>query len=382
MPRDRRYTTTLAQGALLLGVIALLAFGVGSSAARPNSGHASGAVSGPLIVGLAEGASGWGGASAGTRLAQLTASGARWLRETFQWGTIEPRPGKFSWSYYDNYMLQASKRGVHPIALLDGAPGWAAPTPISVPKNPTVYAKYVAAVVGRYGENGSFWRAHSSLKRSAIRVYELWNEPYFSNGNGGYWSPARYARLVKAASIAGHKQDRGAKFLLEADMAAHLSRVWGWWVDDLYRAMPDLNKYFNGVAVHDYGSDVTHSPRIIPGQPYDGFGHVRRIQNIRQQFVSHGGANKPFWIMEAGWSTCTQQSIDCVRAQQQVKNFKTFFGYVRGIWKGWVQAALIYRYQDGSQPDTVQDGYGLVYGNGGPKPAFWVFEQQVALSPR
>ena len=43
--------------------------------------------------------------------------------------------------------------------------------------------------------------------------------------------------------------------------------VFRWWVDSLYRAMPNLNRYFDGVAMHDYGSDATHLAPIRAGLP-------------------------------------------------------------------------------------------------------------------
>jgi hypothetical protein len=371
---------------VLLGFIALTALPACSTAhqavRKPAADlGATVAVSGRLVVGLAEGASGWGGASTGPELNRLTsASGARWLREEFLWSSIEPRPGKFTFSYYDHYMLLAARRGVHPIPLLDGTPRWAGATPQTIPSDPTAYAQYVAAVVGRYGPHGSFWTKHPLLRRSAIRAVELWNEPYFDYNNAGDWNPGRYAQLVKAAAIAGRRVDRGAKFLLGAEMASHLNGVWTWWVDGLYMALPSLNRYFDGVAVHDYGTDVTTLPAIVAGRPYGGNGHMRRIEDIRRQFIAHGAAGKPFWIMESGWSTCTQNSVDCVTRAQQAANLKTLFNYLRTRWRNWVQGVFVYRYQDGAHPNTVQDGYGLLNSNGTPKPALAIFRSQAAAS--
>jgi hypothetical protein len=364
-----------SDGGLRLIIAALLAVlllgGCGENS------HASGA--GP-IVGLADGASGWGGASTATRLDTLQATGTHWLRDSFLWSKIEPRPGRFVFAYYDHYMLEVASRRLHVVALLDNTPSWAGATPETIPKDPSAYAAYVAAVVARYGPSGSFWRRHPMLRGSAIRVFELWNEPYFNSGNAGDWDPAAYANLVKAADIAGHHVDPRIQFLLEAEMQAHQDRVWTWWVDALYQAVPNLNYYFNGVAVHDYGYNLTTVPTIIRGEPYDGYGDIFRIFNLRQQFIAHHAANKPFWITEAGWSTCTQRGPDCVSEAQQARNLKTLFGYVRGRWRKWVRAVLIYRYGDGSQPSTVQDAYGLVHLNGKPKPALSVFRAQALRS--
>jgi hypothetical protein len=277
-------------------------------------------------------------------------------------------------------MLAAARRGFHVVALLNDSPRWAAPAATAVPSNASAYGAFVAAVVGRYGAHGSFWTKHRTLSGSAIEAYELWNEPYFSSGNNGHYDPASYANLVKAAGTAGHALDPTAKFLLEAEMESQLNGVWTWWVDALYRALPSLNNYFDGIAVHDFGHDTKTLPPMIAGQPYAGYGHIRRIEDIRRQFINHGAVTKPFWIMETGWSTCTQASIDCTTAATQAANLSTLFSYLRGTWKNWVQAAFIYRYEDGASPNTVQGGYGLAHLSGKAKPALAIFSQLARAS--
>ncbi len=330
---------------------------------------------GGVVIGLSEGAAGWGGQSTAPRLNSLTSStGTKWLRDVFAWSKIEPRKGQFRFSYYDHYVLLAARKGLHIVAQLDSTPRWAGSSEFSVPSNPSIYAHYVAAVVHRYGAHGTFWQKYPTLSGSAITTYELWNEPYFDNGNAGHYDPARYANLVKAAGTAGHAADPSSKFLIEAEMEAHLNGVWTWWVDALYHAVPNLNSYFDGVAVHDFGSDTRTLNPIVAGQPYGNFGHIRRIEDLRRQLLHHGAAAKPFWIMETGWSTCTEHSRDCVSAAKQAANFATLFRYLRTSWKGWVRGAFIYRFQDGTQPRTVQGGYGLVHLSGRPKPALRLFK--------
>ncbi len=332
-----------------------------------------------LIVGLADGAAGWGGSTTAPRLNSILATtGAKWVRDPFNWSTIEPAPGRFSFAYYDHYMLAIGRRHMHVLAQLIDAPAWAAPTPETVPRDPGPFARYVAAVVGRYGPHGSFWRAHPSLSGSAITVYEVWNEPYFAGGNDGSYDPGSYARLIKAAGAAGHAVAPSARFLLEAEMVSHLDRVWTWWVDALYQAVPGLNRYFDGVAVHDFGSDTQTLNPIVYGKPYGNFGHIRRIEDLRRQFLAHGAGSKPFWITEAGWSTCTQHSIDCVSDARQASNFTTLFSDLSTRWKRWVQAVFIYRFKDGLEPQTVQGGYGVVTLAGRPKPALHLFRSFAA----
>ena len=105
-----------------------------------------------------------------------------------------------------------------------------------VPADPSAYAAYVAAVVGRYGPHGTFWTAYPALAGYAIGTFELWNEPYDDSGNNGDYDPGGYARMVKAAAIAGRQADPDAHFLLAAENQAQLvGSNWVWWIDALYQ---------------------------------------------------------------------------------------------------------------------------------------------------
>jgi hypothetical protein len=366
--------------ALLVAICALIAafaggIGRGRAASSP-APSASAASHSALIVGLADGAAGYGDASTGPRLDVMKRdSGARWMRDQFLWRQIEPRPGHFSFSYYDHYMLAVGQRGMHVVAQLEGAPKWAAPSDFAIPAKPAAYASYVAAVLHRYGKGGTFWKAHPKLSGSAITAVELENEPYFPNGNGGHYDPARYTRLVKASYIAAHRVDRSAKILLEADMATHqYGHTFRWWVDSLYRAMPHLNRYFDGVAMHDYGSDATHLAPIRAGFPYQNFDRTRRIEDVRAQFVRHHAANKPFWIMELGFTTCRLHNVDCLSESAQAADLRTMFRYVTTRYRSWVRSVFVFRYQDAGTGAGFYDGYGLLRANGSPKPAMSVFK--------
>jgi hypothetical protein len=364
--------------AVAVAVFAAVSSAGGSPARRPAErlfvpGPA--AVTSPLVVGLSNGAAGYGGASTARQITRMTdGSDAKWFREAFLWSRMEPRQGQFNFAYYDHYMLVAGQHGLHVVAQLVSTPKWAGRHPFSIPADPDLFAAFVAAVVGRYGVGGTFWQAHPALAGSAITTFELWNEPYFANGNAGRYNPGRYAQMVKAASIAGHAVSPSTNFLIEAEMEAHLQGVWTWWVDALYKAVPDFNSYFQGVAVHDFGVDVKHLYPIRAGKPYPNFGRLRRIQDLRRQFLSHDAGDKPFWILESGWSTCTTPGKGCVSLEQQAANLRTLIRYIHGPWKDWVQSVFVYRYKD-SNPKTVQGAYGLIQVNGKDKPAMAVFKR-------
>ncbi|MGH2929824.1 MAG: hypothetical protein ACRDL8_16605, partial [Solirubrobacteraceae bacterium] len=353
---------TISLALFACALIALLTSGIACGRAiapRVQRATTAAAVHSPLIVGLADGAAGYGGGSTDPRLSAVSkATGAKWLRDQFWWNRIEPRPGHFNFRYYDHYMLSVGQHHMHVVAQLEGSPRWAARSLFAVPASPNAYAAYVAAVLHRYGKGGTFWKAHPALAGSAITAVELWNEPYFPYGNAGHYDPARYARLVRAAYIAAHRVDRSVKVLLEADMATYHYNVWRWWVDSLYLAMPSLNRYFDGVAMHDYGNDATHLTPIRAGQPYQNWDRTRRIEDVRAQFVRHHAANKPFWIMEMGFTTCHVRNGQCVSEAAQAADLKTMFGYIKGRYRSWVQAVFVYCFQDANGGIGHYDGYG------------------------
>ena len=381
--------------ALIAAACAMVAFAPLSAAQRPAAARSSAATrtaasatgSGP-IVGLIAGTAQWQDIGMAGRLHEvISTSDTKWLREGFYWSRIEPKPGTFTFAHYDHLVLLAAQREVHLMALLYMAPKWAARTSTSVPANPAAYAAYVAAVVGRYGPGGTFWQSHPNLASYAIQTFEIWNEAYYATGDGGHYDPGRYARLVKAAVTAGRAANPAAKFLMGAEMEGEFvqsggARSWVWWVDAMYKAVPDLNNYFDGVSVHPYGHDITHRSPAIPGQPYYGYDQMRRIELIRKQFVSHGAASKPFWVTEVGWPTCTHGTIRCVTPAGQRKSLDTLMRYAETRWKSYVRAVFVFYFDDvGRNSANPDNDYGLIYFNRRPKLALPAFRAFARISP-
>jgi hypothetical protein len=306
----------------------------------------------------------------------VSRTGVKWMRQDFFWNQIEPRPGVFDFSRYDQYVLLSAQHGVHLLPLLFDTPSWAGATDSSIPADPSGFAGYAAAVVRRYGPHGTFWAQHPDVAAYAIQTFELWNEPYYDNGNGGNYDPARYAHLVKAAAISGRNADPAARFLIAAEnQAQHVGSNWVWWVDALYQAVPDLNNYFDGVSVHPYGVNLTQMSMPTKGLAYDGYQQIRRVEAIRREFVSHNASNKPLWITEVGWPTCSSGSDRCTTLAGQADRLKTIFDYAHSTWKPYLQGLFVYSYDD-SHPNSSdpESNYGLAYNDGTPKPALSVFK--------
>jgi polysaccharide biosynthesis protein PslG len=374
MPRrvtSKRVVMTLAGATAALAI----AFASLSSAKTQSSSvRATQASAGP-VVGLISGAAEWSQPSQRLNTI-LSHTKVKWVREGFFWYKLEPKSGRFNFRHYDQFMLLAARRHVHVLALLYQAPRWAAPAQNAVPSNPSAYAAFVAAVVHRYGPNGTLWAHHQQLRPYAVTTFDLWNEPYYDNGSAGRYDPARYARLVRAAATAGRAADGSARFLLAAEMQGTMisGHRWLWWVDAMYRAVPDLNRYFDGISVHPYGHDITHRSPAIVGQAYFGYDQMRRVEIIRSEFVQHGAANKPFWATEVGWPTCRGGSNRCVSTRGQVASLRAMVYYSKTIWASYMRAVFVYYSDDqrGSRSDSEND-YGLTYVNHAAKPALSVF---------
>ncbi|MFL5832093.1 MAG: beta-galactosidase [Solirubrobacteraceae bacterium] len=339
------------------------------------------AVSGSLDVGLNTNVGGWSDEAA--RMNEIESqSGTKWMREAFDWSQIEPRRGTYDFSRYDWLVTLAAQNKVHLVANLVDTPSWAGAAWNTIPTDPSGFAEFVSTIVGRYGPHGSFWSTHPDLPKVPVRTYELLNEPYYDNGNAGDYDPGRYARLVKAAGTAGHSADRGAGFLLAAENEARsVGDSWMWWVAALYQAVPDLNDYFDGVAVHPYGTDLTNLSYPTPGRAYTGYDQIRRVESIRREFVAHDAADKPLWLTEVGWPTCTDGgSSRCTTTTGQAQRIQSVFDYARRTWKDYVQGIFVYGYQDNGQNSADPDNdYGLVTWSGAAKPSLAVFKNQLAL---
>ena len=322
-------------------------------------------------MGINANVAGWGDASTQPRLDQVTSqTHTKWLREEFRWNTIEPSPGQFDFSYYDHFMLIAAQAGEHVLPVLyDTPPGPAPPTTRSrLTRAPTRSSSPPSSAAT--APTAASGISTPACAAQPSRPGRLWNEPYYSSGDNGNYNPGDYARLVKAAAIAGRAADPNAKFLLASEMqsARDSNGNWQWWTDALYQAVPDLNNYFDGVAVHPYGTNTTS---LNPDGPRPA------LQQLRQH-AAHSGhppaVHQPRRRQQALLDhrdrlVDLHHNPNCVTPAQQAANLTTLFADLHGSWSNWVQAAFLYHYTDGTNPTSnIQDGFGLTTNTPTPSP--------------
>jgi polysaccharide biosynthesis protein PslG len=293
------------------------------------------------------------------------------------WPSVERQRGRWSWGQFDEQFAITARHGVTILPLLMGVPGWAGGNEYSIGTDQKGFANYTARVVRRYGPRGSFWRAHPNLPYRPARWFEVWNEPYLSLFSEGGPNPAAYARLFKAAAIAGHKASPSARFLLAADESGQTeSGSLEPWIGPMYSAVPDLNRYFDGVAVHPY-SAPSGPLQFTPG--HNARFQFRRIETIRNEFVARGAERKPFWITEIGWSTCPANPDDCTTEGKQATYLGQMLHTVKTNYASFVRAVFIYNYRDSpssSDPRNKEVWFGLIRRDGSPKPAWNVLRAE------
>jgi hypothetical protein len=242
-------------------------------------------------------------ASLQQQLGQMVASGVESIREAFSWSAAQPYAsfaqvpaamrGGFeniggvptTFAAIDPIVGTAAARGVSLLPVVLYAPTWDArsapagdlPGPASV----APYAHFLAALVGRYGPRGTFWRKNPQIPKLPIRMWQIWNEP----DHAVYWPiqpfERSYMRLVHAAHDAIKSADPGAKVVL----AGMPDYSWTY-LAQIYK-IPGARRFFDVVAAHPFTSKPD--------------GVITILKLIRDVMDHNGDASKPILATEVSW---------------------------------------------------------------------------------
>lgn len=298
------------------------------------------------------------------RLAAET--GVQAVREDLSWRLTEPRPNRYDWTGYDGVVRAATEAGLMVLPILDDPPSWASPGGC-LPTDPGPYASFTAAAVARYGPGGEFWRDNPELPERPLLWYELWNEPWNAPCNR---DPAIYARLVAAAVNAGRTARLAAQFLIDGD--TFYTTPGGQradWIAGMYAAVPGLGRYFDALSIHPYGGDP--AVQTPGGDPDSEPGYL--VERAHAELAAHGDGDKPIWVTEIGWSTCSGAGA-CVTEAQQASYLAEFLRLAVTTWRSYVRAVFVYDLRD-IAPAPAGDPeawYGLLRPDLSHKPAWSV----------
>ncbi|HEV7300135.1 MAG TPA: endo-1,4-beta-xylanase [Tepidisphaeraceae bacterium] len=201
----------------------------------------------------------------------------------FQWHSIEPEKGRFTWTNTDEMVRQARAADMEVIAVLGPPPPWAATPPVAEyvkrapkyasqsgrtkPRSAQEFADYVYAVASRY--------------KGQVKVWEIYNEvDYKHPGSPSSFSgtTADYFELLKAAHGAIRRADPDALvsasgFSLSAstdpDMPYDLLKM-------------GAAQYIDIFNMHAY--DVT-----------------KHVPKLKEALAAAGRSDLPLWMTEQMW---------------------------------------------------------------------------------
>jgi hypothetical protein len=214
----------------------------------------------------------------------LATSGAEAVRTAFYWRELQPNgPADADFSATDPVVLAAAQRGLSVLPVLQGTPGWAARNPgdlASPPRDPGDFARFLTALVTRYGPGGSFWSEHPELPVHPVRDWQIWNEPNLTRyWNTDPWAPS-YVSLLKAAHAALKAADPGSRTIL-----AGLPNESWLALREIYEQ--GGHGAFDVVALHPY----TGKPANV----------VKLVRFARREMRPRGDARMPVWVTELSW---------------------------------------------------------------------------------
>jgi hypothetical protein len=112
-------------------------------------------------------------------------------------------------------VARAAARGIDLMPIVMYTPRWARRVlgaKHSAPADVRDYTAYLAALVTRYGPNGTFWAERPELAARPVRVWQVWNEPDMEY----QWVPRNgwqrsYGELLRAAYATVRAADPGAR---------------------------------------------------------------------------------------------------------------------------------------------------------------------------
>jgi hypothetical protein len=215
---------------------------------------------------------------------RMAAAGVETVRAAIDWAGAQPTPEVTDLSASDAVVAAAARRRLRVLPVVHRTPAWAAARPAdgvaSAPSGTAPYARFLTALVGRYGPRGSLWAEHPELPRMAIRDWQVWNEPNLTR----YWTSQPFAKpyvaLLRASRQALRAADPGSRTIL----AGLPNESWTA-LRSIYRA--GGHGSFDVVALHPY----TGRARNV----------IRLIQLARLQMRRFRDSRRPIWLTELSW---------------------------------------------------------------------------------
>ncbi len=225
----------------------------------------------------------------------MYSSGVRRIRVPVNWEFIQPEQGgKLNLWWLDRVALFAALYKIDLLPFVLGAPGWAAASTESCvrcltrpevsatqPRDPAQFAKFVGALVTRYGRGGMIWKENRSAPAAPVRAWQIWNEPDLPS----YWQSdswaAEYGTLLRLTRAAIRKRDAKATIVL-----AGLTNYSPTALTTMLRE-GKVAGFFDVAAMNMFTKEVNDQAFLL--------------QEFRLSLIRGGVRAAPVWITEWTW---------------------------------------------------------------------------------
>ncbi len=188
-------------------------------------------------------------------------------------------------SAMDTRVGAAARNHLDVLALVLETPSWAATdssNAFSPPRDDADYARFLRALIDRYGPSGTYWATNPGIVRRPLRQWQIWNEPSLPRYFAVRSFAKPYVRLLGDAYSAVKAADPGATVV-----TAGLPNFSWKDLETLYRAGLRAKGHFDAVAVHPF-----------TGRPSDS---VRILRYVRAVMDRHGDTRAGIWVTEVSW---------------------------------------------------------------------------------
>ena len=293
-------------------------------------------------------------------MAKLNDLNIKWVREEFNWNTLEPSQGVFDWSGYDRSMALYKNSGINVLGVLAYSSEWASTAPASVsfrdkyPPSPEAWKNFITAVVSRYPE---------------ILYWEVWNEPNHANFLIADDKIASYKSILETASVAIRSANPQAKVVIGGFSGADSD-----FLRRLYLA--GAKDLFDIVAVHPYRTNfgqTIYSPEITQYGLNSLATDLYVMRSMIRAFDQQSPA--PIWITELGWPTWSGGVSEIAQANYLQRSFIISRLYPE------VEKIFWYNLRDDTAADHEDKTFGLFAYDWREKPTARAFRQLATAYP-
>jgi hypothetical protein len=271
--------------------------------------------------------------------------GATVTRLFVDWSQVEPSPGSWNWSSFDQQYQQILAGGLRPVLVAFAAPCWAqGPGGCSLtyasppaPANDGAWSEFVRQLTARYPQAAAI---------------EVWNEPNLGWAFYPQVDPARYTQLLSEAYGAVKSVNprmpvvSGGVAMSDNEggiASAYASRTF---LSDMFA--DGARRYMDALGIHIYPTDT-----IGGGPVWDPAAMSRWLAQVHSVEAAAGVGHVPIWVTEMGVSTATQAGFPpAATEQQQATDLLDMINFAQGDPD--VQVTIIDTLQD-AIPDLIED---------------------------